>query len=394
MNIDEIYEYAVNNIKIDPSKVYEIITEWAISNIDNIGFSDKEKYLYRNAIKYLFNFKIGHLSYEESVFIVKSLAREHVLLQSKLGFKKDIKIKILKEEEYIKKYGDSNAVCVSHNSDFDLVYSPKVIENLMSNNIYSFLRGIRTIYHEFLHTVQNQIMMSDINKEISMTYSKGIYIDILETISWNFEKNFYDNNYNNLSKELQAEVYGLNHALSIIKILNPKLHGLYSEEYVLKETERLKQNMYSSTLTVQNKKMKKMNCLNSIADIMILKNPGLIDKFPLLAIIYNKDGKRKSITEIVELRQNMINLGYDKEKLDELIYTAANQKPYSTELVRIEIRQLMDCAKNGIGDYDFIYSMLCYRFDVCKMSQENRQAIISDINSSEIKIEENDKTKN
>ena len=49
-----------------------------------------------------------------------------------------------------------------------------------------------------------------------------------------------------------------------------------------------------------------------------------------------------------------------KEKLDELIYTAANQKPYSTELVKTEIKQLMDCAKMGIGDYDFIYGIILY----------------------------------
>ena len=393
MSVDEIYEYAVNNIKIDPRKVYEKITEWAQKNIDNISFSDKENYLYRNTIKYLFNFKIGHLSYEESVFLVKFLAREHAFLQSELGFKNDIKIKILSEEEYREKYGKSNAVCVSNNSNFDLVYSPKVIENLMSNNIYSFLRGIRTIYHEFLHTVQNQLMTSDIKKEDTTTYSKGIYIDILETISRDFEKDFYNNNYENLSKELQAEIYGLNHALSVIKKLNPKLYGLYNEEYVLEEIKRLKQNMYYSTLTIQNKKMKKMNCLNSIADIMVARNPGLIDKYPLLSIIYNRDGKRKSITEIVEIRQRMIISEFAKEKIDEFIDVAVNRKPYSVESVKNEIQQLMNCAKMGIGDYDFIYSMLCYRFDICKMPEQNRLDIISYINSSETDIVENDKTK-
>ena len=380
MSVDEIYEYAVNNIKSNPKDVFEKITTWVIKNTNNIGFSDKENYLYKNVLKYLFNFKIGNFSYEEAVFIVNFLARQQMFMQSELGFNKDIKIAILSKEEFMKKYGNSNAVCVNHNNEFDLVYSPKVIENLMSNNIYSFLRGIRTIYHEFLHTLQNQLMIGDVKKEDTMTYSKNLYIDILETVSRDFEKGFYENNYSSLSKEIQAEIFGVNHALSVIKKMNPKLYELYNQKYELEKTKRLKHNMEAPTLTVQNKKMKKMNCLNSIADIMIEKNPSLIDKYPLLAIIYNGDGKRKSIAEIVEIRQIMIAAGYEKEKLDELIYTAANQKPYSTELVKTEIKQLMDCAKMGIGDYDFIYGMLEYRFDVCKISQENRNAIIASLN--------------
>lgn len=96
--------------------------------------------------------------------------------------------------------------------------------------------------------------------------------------------------------------------------MNPKLYELYNQKYELEETKRLKHNMEAPTLTVQNKKMKKMNCLNSIADIMIEKNPSLIDKYPLLAITYNRDGKRKSIAEIVEIRQIMIAAGYEKRK--------------------------------------------------------------------------------
>ncbi len=314
MSVDEIYEYAVNNIKSNPKDVFEKITAWAIKNTNNIGFSDKENYLYKNVLKYLFNFKIGNFSYEEAVFVVNYLARQQMFMQSELGFNKDIKITILSKEEFMKKYGNSNAVCVNHNNEFDLVYSPKVIENLMSNNIYSFLRGIRTIYHEFLHTLQNQLMIGGVKKEDTMTYSKNLYIDILETVSRDFEKGFYENNYSSLSKEIQAEIFGLNHALSVIKKMNPKLYELYNQKYELEETKRLKHNMEAPTLTVQNKKMKKMNCLNSIADIMIEKNPSLIDKYPLLAITYNRDGKRKSIAEIVEIRQIMIAAGYEKRK--------------------------------------------------------------------------------
>lgn len=146
-------------------------------------------------------------------------------------------------------------------------------------------------------------MIGDVKKEDTMTYSKNLYIDILETVSRDFEKGFYENNYSSPSKEIQAEIFGVNHALSVIKKMNPKLYELYNQKYELEETKRLKHNMEASTLTVQNKKMKKMNCLNSIADIMIEKNPSLIDKYPLLAIIYNRDGKRKSIAEIVEIRQ-------------------------------------------------------------------------------------------
>ena len=104
MSVDEIYEYAVNNIKSNPKDVFEKITAWAIKNTNNIGFSDKENYLYKNVLKYLFNFKIGNFSYEEAVFIVNFLARQQMFMQSELGFNKDIKITILSKEEFMKKY--------------------------------------------------------------------------------------------------------------------------------------------------------------------------------------------------------------------------------------------------------------------------------------------------
>ena len=53
-------------------------------------------------------------------------------------------------------------------------------------------------------------MIGDVKKEDTMTYSKNLYIDILETVSRDFEKGFYENNYSSLSKEIQAEIFGLN----------------------------------------------------------------------------------------------------------------------------------------------------------------------------------------
>ena len=164
MNANEMYEI-VTNQKLTEELLQQIL-DWCMQHSDVIDFTnEKEKKLYQYAMLYLFRLQIGHLTEEEAKFVITYLAREQLHFQKLEGLDTDVKIHILSDEEYKKEHGDnSQAMCVSNDEDYDIAYSPTVVKQLMSNNPTEFLRGLRTIYHEFTHTIQNQLIKSGIKK--------------------------------------------------------------------------------------------------------------------------------------------------------------------------------------------------------------------------------------
>jgi hypothetical protein len=87
---------------------------------------------------------------------------------------------------------------------FILDYSPNVLENLTSGNINKFLDGLKTLYHETAHVIQeSSISLTEIHGE-KVHYTASLYEIALENVARKADPKFYNENYDKLVLENQA----------------------------------------------------------------------------------------------------------------------------------------------------------------------------------------------
>ena len=380
MNANEMYEM-VKSQKLT-EEILQQTLEWCMEHSSSIDFNNEsEKKLYQYAMLYLFRLKIGHLNEEEAKLVITYLAREQLHFQKLDGLNKDVNITILNEEEYKEQHGeDSHAICVSNDDAFDIVYSPSVVQNLMSNDPTEFLRGIRTIYHEFTHTIQNQIIKAGVNKDDPTSYNDKAYKMAAESLARKLYADFYNENYAHLFKENQAELFGLKQAILIIKRFNKDLYSLFDEKAIEVEETRLRELMKESTIKIKGKEMPHNRGLHAICDELIKNHPEVLDDYPILKIGYTNDGNRKSLTELLQEKQAMISVGYDKEKIDKLYLFILNNRTILN--LAEDVQELYLYIVETKGEDRMAYDALYHRFDRGNVPDEKRMQILNMIESS------------
>ena len=95
-------------------------------------------------------------------------------------------------------------------TQFELDYSPNVLQLVRSGDINKFLDGLRIIYHETAHVIQkSSIELSEINGK-KVSYTESMFEIALENVAEVADKQFYQANYSNLVLENQANKVRIN----------------------------------------------------------------------------------------------------------------------------------------------------------------------------------------
>lgn len=355
-----------NGQKIKFKEVIEFIRE----NIEEFDLENKEEFaLCHGVAKHLFKFKIGEFDKSDANFLVNYLAKLNVSFLRKnehsLG---QVNIKVLNQEEYEKVSKDSRAVCIDNEDNtFDVVYSEKVSEDLMSRNPNTILCGLQTICHEITHVLQNTIIHNkDICSYNNVNNIQEGYKMALETITRRIVPDFYKKNYDYLLKENNANANGLKWAMQILKIYSPELYNVFDQEKVQKKIDGYKEKVYGGSIKFPNFELEKGKITRTMEFLVknaLEKDPQMfLDKYPVLNVAYDKEGKRKSISELLSYREEKINNNIEEESVNSLILTILNSRSMSDNELKCEIDELEDCIFSKPQTDEFVYELLKKRY--------------------------------
>lgn len=226
-----------------------------------------------------------------------------------LGVKRNIKIKIMEDEIMKKKYAHTSsngkkthAMAVAQAEKDIIIYSTKLVRDLISTDKNVAFRAARTAFHETKHI--EQIYAKD---ESFNNYERNI-----EYIAYKVAPNFYYNNYNVSSREIDAEKFGLKQAVDCFPALGvdcTKLQDMRKEidDRVKKEKNFIVGRMYTNdglifkkgkTLPLEDKtRMYEM----AAAQIIKKEPTKTFRQFEILRYGFNpKTGERKSDAELLE----------------------------------------------------------------------------------------------
>ena len=349
---------------------FKEVIEFVIGNIEEFDLENKEEFsLCHRVAKHLFKFKIGDFDKNDANFLVNYLAKVNVSIlrqtEHSLG---QVNIKVLNQEEYEKVSKGSRAVCIDNEDNtFDVVYSEKVSEDLMSRNPSTILHGLQTISHEITHVLQNTIIHNkDICSYNNVNNIRECYNMALETITRKSLPDFYEKNYEYLLKENNANANGLKWAMQILKICSPELYNVFDQEKIQKEIDGYNEKAYGGTIKFSDFEVEKgkiTRTMEFLVKNIVEKDPQMfLDKYPVLNVAYNKEGKRKSITELLSYREEKINNNIDVESVNNLILTILNSRSMSNHELKCEIGELEKCIFSKPQTDEFVYELLKKRY--------------------------------
>lgn len=341
----------LNMLKESPSKdTFEKCIDYCISH--DYSFKDENlREIYIHAVSYLMRTKCFNLTEDEAKLLINFFSKTFA---GTLKLDDSIKVKILDEQEYRDEYGnDSNAICIKNDDIHTVSYSPNVVKQLMSGTPKKFLRGMQTIFHEVAHVFQNNtiygkgIHYNVIDARLSM------YIQVVETIARRVDPNFYKLNYKNIYKENHAEYVGLSMAMDYIKKFNIKLYNLFDLDAINKRLEAYQASMNSS-LTLFGYESSHLKALDYALCLYVEKHPDVFEEFPLLEISFNKDGKKKSLTELLQDRRTKLDKYSSRKELDtlyEALCIDQNVMVGGLQGTKEQLKELVDYTEKYNLDY-------------------------------------------
>ena len=350
--------------------LHEEVVQWCSKNIENMDLSNKDhSFLYGIATTYLMKTnQILNWSERDATVLIHYMSKN---LVKKLKLDDVTKIKILTDEEYRNLNGnDSNAVCIDNgNNTYDIEYSPVVMKNLLSGNTEGILKGFQTMCHEIIHVLQGKFMRT------TETRNPEIYLMAMETLARRNNPDMYKANWGSMLKENHAEKLGLEIAFdNIIKIYSPELYNLYNKDEIKERKDKYDKNYYEGKIELFGEKRSCTAQIDKACCMYLLRNPKVLEQFPILQIGFNMDGTKKNLLQLLDERQSMIDEGNPIDKVNGLYSVIANCKNFVQGTLygtKEELYTLHDyIEKTGTKD-EFIYNLIKYRLEHnAKMSPE------------------------
>ena len=217
-----------------------------------------------------------------------SIPEPHVYLSDT-----NIKGETYKEKNYGESIGNSGIITLNRNLiDLEKPYSSEI------SGVFKF---IQTISHEVKHSAQAFEVQQG-----TISFNAYEYIKFLLFSSHlsSQEFNEYKANYRHSEIESDANKFGWRFASDLLA------------KYAPDELERVKNQMDTKAIVTQynealanktdgKKRLVKESYNTKFLNEIISKDPTLIQKYPLLSAIYNANGERKSLLELLESEQKI-----------------------------------------------------------------------------------------
>lgn len=254
------------------------------SNLENNNWSEITIQRVKEKTK---NIKIKDLTYEESIKTIDNLFKDKkpniydLMISLKTICMKFLNIDTLTLFVTI---NDNYNGCIDSNNIIQLNYN--IIKKLLLHNNLDndpkLLHIFNTLFHEATHYIQ-------FNKDIDInTISDTDYENYKETVLVNLLTNYYEDNYEGISYEKEARVMGAYHFFNFIKEYFPYMNN--SITYYEKQSKEENEKVFGDKKIFE---LGKEINIDIVLEKLILINPSIIAKYPLLEKEYNKDGTKK-----------------------------------------------------------------------------------------------------
>ena len=267
------------------------------------------------------------------------------------------------------------------------------------------------IFHEIHHACQYQEFIES-KENPNKAVNKTLLLNSIDKILRNTLPNYYNIgsaelvNYPSIAYEADARLLASINLESYIKYLSPELYERLSDKFA-------KEGIKTKDLLLANK-VEAMDALSAndnytmfgdekytlylnrdmVLDRLIIASPELLNDYPILNYIYNKDGKRKTIVELV---QTIDDNKENKQVVDMLNFWIETSK-YSLSSL---IRELFYSNYSSLSDMDgyeqIIMTLRTTKFQETMLLESNYflnknfvDRIENEINK--LKIENPDKT--
>lgn len=373
MNVQELIEKIKSN-----QASYDELLKWCSENKDTMNLKDYNEFrLYNALINELFQFRIGKMNREETSIFIKFFATK---LACELKIDDKVSIEVLDKEKYKEQFkgnikDTAQGICV-HNEDgtHTVTYNVSEIEkNINGGTNIKLLAGLQTVFHEIRHAFQNVAISQD------GIYNKSLYIMAMESVIKANNSKFYEENYDNLLLENDADKAGLQLALSTIKEKNPKLYT-FSQAGIEEKMKEYDNNFYDSDMVIFGSKASAIKALDAFVEVFVSKNPEILKQYPILKVAYKENGERKDILQMLQERETLLTKK-TKDRIDELYQIALNQRFFTPEEgkgTKDELEKLDKWIEETGTDDEFIYDLIRFRLDRSELTEEEKQQYIDE----------------
>lgn len=231
----------------------------------------------------------------------------------------------------------------------------------LSARLNAFKGVINTLFHEIRHARQFNRYMYDISSNENLMFAKEfLFSDEFSNTSIG---EVYERNHNSFSMENDASSSASKRVLDFLDYRFVSSIDNISVKNV---------DYYLSDLVIEDEKGRKLvnknQYINDTCDRLVIEEPYLLDKFPILKKEYNSDGSKIKLKDLVlnmykeisQIQKVILN-SYDREMLimdirsmyNELIYRRlkANNEEEIKELVSLIKEENFTILLNSISEY-------------------------------------------
>lgn len=348
---------AIANNQVTGEFFNELIN-WCNENTDKMDLS-KGEYIsvYKWIVGMLMKPNIRMVWDEKSVnIIVNYFAKDYL---KKMNLAHNTSVEILSQEEFEKRNGrGSAAVCIANNDNtYTIHYSPTVKKMLLSRNNEQILRGFQTVFHEAIHSLQNNAIRKN-------APSPEAYLMAMETLARRQAPDMYDKNYNHLLKENHAEKVGLMKAVEYIKSFAPDLYEQYDHEEIEARMKEYDLRFYDGKMNMFGQTRSGTAQIDKACSRYVSDHPEILEIYPILQYGFNMNGTKKTLQQLLDERHQLIEEGKSVEGVNKFYTTLANYKNYVKDTpggTKEEILFLCDHIEQTGTEDEFIYDLLEHR---------------------------------
>lgn len=219
-----------------------------------------------------------------------------------------------------------NSETLGGTCDFNnnIIYLNNKLVNNFCNKNNTLLDRINifiTAFHEMTHIIQRD----SINRGI---FSDNYYTTLKECIISDQDDDFYDNNYDKLVLELDANVSSYKKTVKFFEGIDEKFAISIQKEIMTLYKDILEECKNDDNMIVASNSLK-LN-MEDILSIIVKNNPLILKRYSVLELEYNFDGSKKSILDSLKfLDKNCFN------NIDEYF-----------NILKVKI---ISCLKNNVG---------------------------------------------
>lgn len=335
--ISEIEKYIQSNSKSRTSSEYE---QLAVEYIQSLDFKDQD--IFQQSVDYVRDIVDNYISKNLEISSLQAKVVHCILVKFSLAQQGLDDVKIVYRD---KNNNDLNAGAsyndfhktitffndnVCNKDDFLKPYGTNIDRGADSRLDY-LTRQIFVMQHEIQHAIQyKNIHTTDIQNLSSSSYVISLQevariFSQLENTKYYKKENIdklYNDNHDQFYYEIEADKFGVERALNILKVISPRAYQLATDTkrntYVKKLENKtyqlesyLTSIMWNHHTNPNNDGVLATHKASMIVDNVLPKlspsdRQSIFNTFPLLAIVYNENGSKKSLEQIENEKREKI----------------------------------------------------------------------------------------